>query len=270
MLNIAFCDTNQIFKDLFKVNGAGLQLLNQCLTELEQIQMGQYQGSVRQIQYLSGRLAAKKALQSTIENKLKTKLQNQQPRWHQQTKYNNLDIEIRNQNLSKQSLKPQVWINGIPNSVGMSISHSGNIACAAASSRQVGIDIEKISSRSKYFYEDVLTASEFEHWFTVQTDVQSENSVVADVFGTIYWTAKEAMGKCLGVGLSVPFNSFAIQLAGLSEMILAQPMILEKWFSYSGVFSSTSMMQTMQIWSRLLSMPDGEKYIVTVCTFSDL
>ncbi len=262
MLNIAFCDTNQIFKDLFKVNGTGLQLLNQCLTELEQIQMGQYQGSVRQIQYLSGRLAAKKVIQN--------KLQNLQPRWQQDKKYNNLDIEIRNHNLNKQSLKPQVWLNGVPSSVGMSISHSGNVACAAASSRQIGIDIEKINSRSKYFYEDVLTASEFEHWSSVQAEVQAEHSAKADVLGTIYWTAKEAMGKCLGVGLSVPFNSFAVQLAGLSVMFLAEPMILEKWFSYSGVFTSTSMLQTMQIWSRLLSMPDGEKFIVTVCTFSDL
>ncbi len=248
MLNIAFCDTNQIFKD----HSTGAQLLGQCLTELEQLQMHEYQGAKRQVQFLAGRLAAKKALQKSFS----------------QGSLTDLDIEIRKQNLNKQSIRPNVWLKGIQNNSSLSISHSENIACAVSSSRQVGIDVEKISRRSSVFYEDVLTDAEFQCW-------QKMNQMqphVADFLGTLYWTAKEAMSKCLGLGLSVPFDFFQVDFNSLS--LIDSSINLEKWFLYNGEFIQGKVKhggkQGMQLWSRLLTVPDGDQFVVTVSLENEL
>lgn len=243
MLNIAFCDANQIFKD----HSTGAQLLGQCLTELEQLQMLEHQGAKRQVQFLAGRLAAKKALQKNFS----------------QAELSHLDIEIRKENLNKQSLKPKVWLQGHQNTTDLSISHSHNIACAVSSSRQVGIDVEKINRRSPVFYEDVLTINEFKHW----QGLYQVQPVAADMLGTLYWTAKESMSKCLGVGLSVPFNSFEIDLGSLNLMNETEK--FEKWFLYHGDFGHGVVKQRIQLWSRVLKVPGNDQFVVTVSMKSD-
>ena len=79
----------------------------------------------------------------------------------------------------------------------LSISHSDRIACAAVCDRQkikVSIDVHDISDRDTEAILNILSTHEKETFF--------KKELVPDLLAAC-WGAKEALGKLLGVGLSV-------------------------------------------------------------------
>lgn len=78
-----------------------------------------------------------------------------------------------------------------------SISHSGHWAVCAVSDRPVGVDVERPRCSPevarRFFHPDELLSED-------------------PVFLTRLWTAKEAFVKALGLGLTIPLDSFLVRL----------------------------------------------------------
>lgn len=86
------------------------------------------------------------------------------------------------------------------------ISHSGDFVLCATDNKPIGIDIEKI----KYIkYEDIakrfFTISEFD--YIVKDDPDMQLSKFYEI-----WTLKESYIKCSGQGLTIPLESFSIDI----------------------------------------------------------
>ena len=86
-----------------------------------------------------------------------------------------------------------------------SLSHSGTMAIAAFSDREVGCDIEKLRSV------DLKIAERF----FCPEEKQYINSHTDPCFAFLrLWTLKESFLKALGLGLSRPLDSFCINISG--------------------------------------------------------
>jgi phosphopantetheine--protein transferase-like protein len=125
------------------------------------------------------------------------------------------EITIKNE----PSGAPYFVVDGIgryPASI--SISHRESMAaCALAlgTDGQVGIDLERIEERSQEFVEDFFTAGEVRTSLICPADCR-------DTWVTLVWSAKEAVLKALGLGLSVDSRSVEIVLADGLESSRAQ------------------------------------------------
>lgn len=122
--------------------------------------------------------------------------------------------------------KPFFLRNGKP--FYLSISHSGEFACATAlknGSSFVGVDIEKIEKRSATWAEDYFHESE----------ISGDERIM-----TFLWTVKEAVLKALGLGLSAdlldvktnlekPFRGEEISGEWSGEKIILASRVLEKY-----------------------------------------
>lgn len=104
----------------------------------------------------------------------------------------------------------QPYGQGVEREWGLSISHAGAWAMAAACHSGVGIDLEPIAPRSPEFPGLAFTEGERERL-----------GAVARAFGlsptgalTLCWSAKEAALKLLGVGLRAPLQAVEVLLAG--------------------------------------------------------
>ncbi|MGG4264552.1 4'-phosphopantetheinyl transferase family protein [Peribacillus simplex] len=94
--------------------------------------------------------------------------------------------------------------NGIFN---FNISHSGSYVVCAISSDIVGIDIERVNpSIDLQLAESVFTRSELKRI--------ENNYDPVDTFFEL-WTLKESYIKAVGKGLSIPLNSFSVDLGRL-------------------------------------------------------
>ncbi|MCB0645007.1 MAG: 4'-phosphopantetheinyl transferase superfamily protein [Phaeodactylibacter sp.] len=84
------------------------------------------------------------------------------------------------------------------------LSHSGHLAvCVLASDvAYLGVDVEEIRSLELLDFDSQLTGNE-------RRQLQAAKDPYAAFFN--YWTAKEAVIKAQGQGLSVPLQSFEIQ-----------------------------------------------------------
>ncbi|MCX2829638.1 4'-phosphopantetheinyl transferase superfamily protein [Bacillus pseudomycoides] len=92
------------------------------------------------------------------------------------------------------------------------ISHSGNLVVCALDEKPIGIDIEQVKNIE---YKDVVKSffSENEKNYVFNGDISLE----LDKFYEI-WTLKESYLKCIGQGLSVPLNSFSIELNNMEDI----------------------------------------------------
>lgn len=92
---------------------------------------------------------------------------------------------------------PVVHIDGTPQPIALSISHSHGAAfCALTPERdmRVGVDIERITSRDEVFLLDFFTARERE---SVEMAPKNHRTLLA----TAIWSAREAYYKAMGAGL---------------------------------------------------------------------
>lgn len=124
--------------------------------------------------YLISRVAIKDAIRSYISEKYGKRLYP-------------IEIAIDHDEKGKPLASGSEEINGLK----ISLSHKGNESVAIVSDKPVGIDIEMIEERSSDFIDMSFTEKERD---LLNNKEQSE-------WTTRFWTAKEAYGKMLGVGL---------------------------------------------------------------------
>lgn len=86
------------------------------------------------------------------------------------------------------------------------ISHSGEWVICAISDCEVGCDIEKIDTPSMEIAEQFFCPEEYSD--IKKTVSEKERNLLF----YRYWTLKESFVKATGLGLSLPFNSFLIEL----------------------------------------------------------
>ncbi len=150
----------------------------------------------RKKSFLYGRLAAKKAVKTYFP------------------KFLEKNIRIENSKESHCKVRPIALLRGGALPVGsLSISHSGELAASAFHPyKLIGIDLEKIEERDPSFFEMNFTFQERELLRYLDTKDQW-------VGMTLLWTAKEAMGKAIGKGLSLSTLSMESYL--VSEEIIS-------------------------------------------------
>ncbi|PFJ51519.1 4'-phosphopantetheinyl transferase family protein [Bacillus thuringiensis] len=86
------------------------------------------------------------------------------------------------------------------------ISHSGEYVLCAVDNKPIGIDVEKVKYiEYKEISKNFFTTKEFNH--ITNQDLKFQ----LDGFYEM-WTLKESYIKCCGQGLSMPLNSFCIEL----------------------------------------------------------
>lgn len=86
--------------------------------------------------------------------------------------------------------------------VQFSLSHSGTLAMCAVADKPVGCDVQRVSPRSLRLAERFFSPAEQRVIFSLPSDMEQQA-----MFYRI-WTLKESFIKCIGLGLSMPLDSF--------------------------------------------------------------
>lgn len=84
------------------------------------------------------------------------------------------------------------------------ISHSGNVAAAAFSDGEIGIDIEKIGNADLKIAKRFFSRDEYRYLESL-----SEEKSGSEFYRL--WTLKESFMKITGLGMKLPLNSFCIR-----------------------------------------------------------
>lgn len=100
------------------------------------------------------------------------------------------------------------------------ISHSGNFVVCAISENEIGIDIEKIRPIDLKIAKKICTETELKYLFNGTPNENDFNPATEDVVLSRFfklWTAKEAYGKCKGIGVdfidTLTLDCFSIELS---------------------------------------------------------
>ena len=108
--------------------------------------------------------------------------------------------------------KPTLQLDDAHGGLHFNLSHSHGVALyAVAKTREVGIDVEAL--RSKSDWEDIARRF-FSHREYLEILAQP-HEVRSDAFFQC-WTRKEAYIKARGLGMTIPLNSFAVSLTSNS------------------------------------------------------
>jgi len=114
--------------------------------------------------------------------------------------------------------KPRLRSSDSDQPIRFNVSHSQGLALYAFSrSREIGIDVEAIRS-------DVPCEEVAERFFssTELAEFRSLPPEHRDEGFFLCWTRKEAYGKALGAGLTIPFDAFDVSLTpGMPETLLS-------------------------------------------------
>lgn len=119
-----------------------------------------------------------------------------------------LDIGLQRFGLRERTMQYSTMPGGKPlfveyPSIQFSISHSGNMVVVAFSDSMVGCDIEKMRQ---------VDSNLPQRFFTERDNIVLNFAVDKQKEFFRIWTQKESYVKALGMGLSVPFNSFSLNL----------------------------------------------------------
>jgi len=142
----------------------------------------------KQKSFVAGRIAGKLACLKVIKN------------------LNLIDLEIVNDSEGAFKGRPQLFYK--QNVLGhVSISHSKELASATFDTKEnIGIDLEYVCKRDIAFYKFNFTPQE-------KDIVGKFNGLDFDKVVTLFWTAKEAMSKVMGIGLRVDARNFEIHIS---------------------------------------------------------
>jgi len=142
----------------------------------------------KQKSFVAGRIACKLACLKSIKN------------------LNMMDLEIVNDSEGEFKGRPQLFCK--QNVLGkVSITHSKDLAGATFDTKEnIGIDLEYVCKRNIAFYKFNFTSKE-------KDIVGKFNSDDFDKVVTLFWTAKEAMSKAIGIGLRVDARNFEIDMS---------------------------------------------------------
>lgn len=112
-------------------------------------------------------------------------------------------LEIR----AAPSGRPEVFLDGQPLRISLSISHREGLALAAVddAGKPLGVDLEAVEPRSDAFVRDYFTVSE------IAAVAAGERNLVANLI----WSAKESALKALGVGLTLDTRAVEVELASV-------------------------------------------------------
>ncbi|SFI31708.1 MULTISPECIES: 4'-phosphopantetheinyl transferase superfamily protein [unclassified Bacillus (in: firmicutes)] len=98
--------------------------------------------------------------------------------------------------------------------ISFNLSHSGDFVVCVFDNHPVGIDIEKIK-----IIEYISLAKKFftkkEYNYIMKGDFRQQLDKFYDI-----WTLKESFIKCCGKGLSLPLNSFSVEIYGCNDIKL--------------------------------------------------
>ncbi|MFX1499866.1 MAG: SDR family NAD(P)-dependent oxidoreductase, partial [Promethearchaeota archaeon] len=197
------------------------QFLEKYLTKREIENSERFRNLKRKIEYFSGIIAAK-------ESYIKSSPMN--------ISYH--DIEIQKDEKGKPfyySLKNNQIVP-----LNLSITHSNEFSISMISKNLIGIDLEKIESRSESFYMEAFTESERE---AISED---------DLLGTIYWTAKEALSKAIGEGTHINFRDIELKYNNNNQ-------------NFSVNLTNTLVKFNKKIQNLQLSVEFNEKYVLSYC-----
>ena len=142
----------------------------------------------KQKSFVAGRIAGKLACLKSIKN------------------LNLMDLEIVNDLEGEFKGRPQLFYK--QNVLGnVSITHSQDLAGATFDTEEnIGIDLEYVCKRDFAFYKFNFTPKE-------KDIIGKLNSIDFDTVVTLFWTAKEAMSKAIGIGLQVDARNFEINIS---------------------------------------------------------
>ena len=120
--------------------------------------------------------------------------------------------------------KPHLVATGSAEALEFNLTHTtGLSACAVCRQLPVGIDAEDASRKVDYAVARKFAKQEQEYLDTLDMADRQEPFFA-------YWTLKEAYMKALGLGLTLPLNSFAIDLEGPSVASTENhPMVTTDW-----------------------------------------
>lgn len=118
-------------------------------------------------------------------------------------------LEMKNLNFTKTAFgKPRLSILDPQKNLYFNLSHSNeNVAIAFSSSFEIGVDIEVKNVELNFNQIAEETFSDRELWMLSRLELDK----VTDYFYKI-WTLKEAFAKAKGLGFSIPFKSFSIEV----------------------------------------------------------
>lgn len=188
-IGVAIHDDVALVTSLLEAPWRGRRHPAAFLTPTELSQLATYDHEQRRWSFLAGRWAAKEAVRARWPN-LSPK-----------------EFEILNSAASEDRGRPFVWSAGGDALGHVSISHCRPLASAAFSAAgALGVDVERVEQRSVDFRRTAFTAEEVA-W------IEGSTSERAPLLETLLWTAKEAVSKCLGVGLSAPLERIRLALA---------------------------------------------------------
>lgn len=102
---------------------------------------------------------------------------------------------------------PRVWMDDCEAAMPISISHRGDWAVAATSSKRdaVGIDLELLEPRTERFVRDFFTDREVDHYLQLPPEAR-------DLYAVATWSAKEGVLKCVRTGLRRDTRTVEIEL----------------------------------------------------------
>jgi len=124
----------------------------------------------------------------------------------------NLEFDINKNGKPYFLTQPHIFFN---------ISHSNKFATCATSKYEVGIDIEDVDRNNKNF-------AQIAKRFFSQEEIKIVEQYGIDAFLKI-WTMKEAYLKAIGVGITIPLNTFTIPFKSNKSIINNKTM----FFNYS-------------------------------------
>jgi phosphopantetheine--protein transferase-like protein len=146
----------------------------------EQAEYSRFKVIKRQFEWISSRIASKKMIRQILKGE----------------KLNFPDIRIQ----KEETGQPYIYITGQGRLEGkFSLSHSnGFVFCGYSPAKEIkfGLDIEKIEDRTLEFVQDFFTPWEIEKYLTLDKSDNNE-------YTTMVWSAKEAVLKTMGLGLSI-------------------------------------------------------------------
>lgn len=167
------------------------------------------------------------------------------------------EVEIINSSLAHEHGQPRIKTNGQTKGH-ISITHSEQMAaCAFNFYHPIGIDLEKVAHRDESFTSQVFLPEEIQY---IQSFHQSRQREII----TLFWTAKEAMAKCLGLGLSISTKSISVQLDGeklnFSDDTTLQPIRI------SGSVRQTQRTFRFKLKARRILNAKGDVFFLTVAS----
>jgi phosphopantetheinyl transferase (holo-ACP synthase) len=203
---LIFNHSDLIFEKCMNINALQEMNLSDFLSKSEWMEYDHWKADSRKKQWLSGRYLAKSLIQEHV-------LDDSDP-------FN--QIEIRSRNSIGQSVRPEIFINGIKTDCSLSISHTEELAWAVLSlnnETRIGIDlVPEILSR-----DNQSNSKHLLQWFTnrekenLTADSTEENiqKRIVQHYVIKHWAIKEALYKAINNGES--FSPLKIEILRSSE-----------------------------------------------------